>query len=317
MEPRLPQDPLPVPPSPGVPERKSALAFAAVLFALVLPDLLAQLVSPRLGLAWSELFAILLPALCATSGSNLLALPWLGLVRPRMASLLLGALLGAAGFVAAEGMMSLWVLSIPHRILEWFPDVARIFQGPPLERSLVAAEAALLAPLCEEITFRGYLLRVLGLRWRPAAAIGLAALLFAARHLDPVRFPALLALGALFGFIAWRSGSVWPAVAAHAANNLLATALAMAAPPSAAAPALPGAGEALAPLLVGGGGVALLMLALRQFAPAPPPWTAPPPRKDPADPSVRFRPWLVPRWMALAALAGLALLCGMAAASAM
>jgi len=299
------------------PLAKSALAFAAVLFALVLPDLAAQISSPRTGLAWSELFAILLPALWATAGSNLLVLPWLGLVRPRMPALLLGALLGAAGFVAAEGVMSLWVLAIPRRMLEGFPDVARIFEGPPLSRALVTALAVLLAPLCEEIAFRGYLLRTLGLRRRPAAAIALAAVLFAARHLDPVRFPALVALGALFGFIAWRSGSVWPAVAAHAANNLLAAAVALAAPPAAMAPVPPTAGQALAQLLVGGSSVALLALGLHRLTPGPPPWPRPPPRRDPADPSVRFRPWLVPRWMALAALAGFLLLCGMLVAGAM
>ena len=69
-----------------------------------------------------------------------------------------------------------------------------------------------------------------GCRWRVRGAIGLSAVAFAAVHLDPVRFPALLFLGVLYGWLSWRTGSVWPSVLAHAVNNAAATALAVAWP---------------------------------------------------------------------------------------
>ena len=207
------------------PGRREALVFFAVLLLLALPDLFAQAADHVLGLAWSELFTMLLPAAIAAAGSNLRVPSYLGLDRPRAVPIALGALLGGAGFLAANGIMALWVMVLPPQVLRMFPDVGRIFEGPPLTRAVVVLVACLLAPLCEEAAFRGYLQRTLARAVGPAPAIALAALLFALRHLDPVRLPALVFLGALFGWLAWRTGSLWPAVAAHAANNACAVAV--------------------------------------------------------------------------------------------
>src|SRR5690606_32566710 len=70
--------------------------------------------------------------------------------------------------------------------------------------------------------FRGYI-QVAYERLRPVVAIVLVALLFSVFHLSLLglapRVPVALALG----YVAWRSGSLWPGVALHAANNLLGT----------------------------------------------------------------------------------------------
>ena len=311
----------PQPPPPGAPIRTSpawtqGLAFFAVLLALVLPDLLAQASSRVLGLAWSEVFTMLLPAIVAAVGSNLRAGSYLGFQRPRPVSILLGALIGAAGFLAANGVMALWVIVLPRRVLEWFPDVGRIFEGPPLARTVVIGVAALLAPVCEEAAFRGYLQRTLLRALRPAPAIGLAALLFAVRHLDPVRFPALAVLGVVFGWLAWRGGSLWPAIAAHAANNVLAITLALVGGAGAAAFTRPTIEEALFPLLLGTAILAGLVWAFRSTAPDPAE-AASLPRRDPADASTRFRVELVPGALVGAATAGLATLLALAVWSAL
>ncbi len=274
-----------------------------MLLVLLLPDLLAQASSRVLGLAWSELFTMLLPAVLAAAGSNLRPARYLGFDRPRLVPTALGALLGLAGFVAANGVMALWVMVLPRRVLEWFPDVGRIFEGPPLARAVVVAVAGLLAPLCEEAAFRGYLQRTLLRAAGPASAIAATAVLFALRHLDLVRFPALALLGALFGWLAWRGGSLWPAIAAHAANNAAAIASALFAGSGAVALARPTLREAIAPLLVGGVAVAGLAAAFRAAAPQAP--GADLPLQNPADPSTRFRPQLVPGGLLLAVAAGL------------
>jgi membrane protease YdiL (CAAX protease family) len=273
-----------------------------VLLVLVLPDLVAQASSRVLGLAWSELFTILVPAWVAAAGSNLRAGPYLGLDRFRPLPTALGALLGAAGFIAANGVMALWVMVIPARVLDWFPDVGRIFEGTPLTRAVVIAVAGLLAPVCEEAAFRGYLQRTLLRAVGPASAIGLTALLFAVRHLDPVRFPALAVLGVLFGWISWRAGSLWPAIAAHAANNAAAIATALVAGGAEASPPRPTLAEALGPLLVGGAAVAVLAAVLQVSAPPAAP--GPLPLRDPSDPSTRFRVQLVPPALAKVVTAG-------------
>ena len=60
---------------------------------------------------------------------------------------------------------------------------------------------------------------------RPTARAGLVttAFVFSAFHLDPVGFLARFELGLLFGLFFFRTGSLWPGIAAHAANNLVST----------------------------------------------------------------------------------------------
>jgi membrane protease YdiL (CAAX protease family) len=78
---------------------------------------------------------------------------------------------------------------------------------------------ALLAPLAEEAVFRGLLYGWLDGRFGPTVAWGLSSLLFAAAHVEPAHAVLVLPLGLWFGFLRWRSGSLWPSLAAHVVNN--------------------------------------------------------------------------------------------------
>ncbi len=302
------------PAPPGTPPAKGVLGFFAVVMALyVLPGAGSQSLSAPLGLAWTQVFVFLLPAWAAAAGSNLRPRQFLLLARrPSLGQLWLGFLCGAAAFPAADGLMALWSTALPERWVRDF-DVSRLFEGPPLERVAMALLASLLAPACEEIAFRGYVQGALLTRRRPAAAILLGALLFALMHLDPVRFPAVLALGALFGWLAWRAGSLWPAVAAHAANNGIGSALALAARADQPAPAAPVVSSAIFLAAAAAGVVALLAAFYGRATPSPLVPAELLSRADPADPSVRFR-WLrvPPPLLGLEAL-GLALVLLMAA----
>ena len=82
----------------------------------------------------------------------------------------------------------------------------------------------LLAPLCEEIVFRGAILRSLlsSPRLSPWAAIGISALLFALVHLNPAQMPHAFVIGILLGWMYWRTGSILPGMAYHWANNSVA-----------------------------------------------------------------------------------------------
>jgi membrane protease YdiL (CAAX protease family) len=281
---------------------KSALAFFGVLLALFPLALLSQWASPVAGLVATQLAAFLLPALVATAGSNLRLAPWLRLAPPRPSLLLLGALCGGSAYVVAGSIMTFTQRLLPRAWVQTY-DLTRLFEGPAWERIALAAVAALLAPVCEELTFRGYLQSTLALRRSPAVAIAAGAFLFAALHLDPVRFPALLVLGAVFGWLAWRAGSVWPAVAAHAANNGLAAGLLLVLGATEAPGAAP-PGEVATTLAAG---LCLLGLSVAAYrAAAPPPGSAAPSvvLADPASPDLRWRLERVPRRLALAALAG-------------
>jgi uncharacterized protein len=59
----------------------------------------------------------------------------------------------------------------------------------------------------------------------PLSAIVVSAVIFSAFHLDPVGFLARVELGVLFGWLLLRTGSLWPCILAHSANNLVSTVL--------------------------------------------------------------------------------------------
>ncbi|HET9450129.1 MAG TPA: CPBP family glutamic-type intramembrane protease, partial [Aggregicoccus sp.] len=56
-------------------------------------------------------------------------------------------------------------------------------------------------------------------------AVVVSAVVFSAFHLDPVGFFARVQLGLLFGLLLLRTGSLWPGIAAHSANNVVSTIL--------------------------------------------------------------------------------------------
>lgn len=310
MDDPCPETPAPLPPPAR--ERKSAFGFFGSILLLYALGGSAQRVSPALGLAWSEVFAFLLPSFAAAAGSNLRPAAFLGLARrPTGPQLALALACGAVGFFAAGSLATLTAAALPASWVELF-DLTRLFRGDPLERAAMAVLAAVLAPLAEEVAFRGYVQGALLTTHRPGAAIAWSALLFAAMHVDPIRFPAVLLLGILFGWLSWRAGTIWPAVAAHATNNAIGSAL-----------VLLGAQEgrtrvedprpALAVLAVAAAILALLASAYRAASPAPPTPEASRLRRDPADPSIRFRWHHIPAPYLAAGALGLALLLGIGA----
>jgi membrane protease YdiL (CAAX protease family) len=93
---------------------------------------------------------------------------------------------------------------------------------------LFGAAVVVLAPLAEELLFRGALLRALMRRTTPAWSVFGSALVFALVHPlgDPgvgsvIVVPAILALGTVSGYLAVRSGDLSRSIMLHAGFNLL------------------------------------------------------------------------------------------------
>ena len=80
------------------------------------------------------------------------------------------------------------------------------------------------AALTEELYFRGLLYGRLDARFGVASAVVGSAGVFGLAHFEPNAFPALFALGLVLGLVRMRSSSIWPGVAIHAANNVIAIA---------------------------------------------------------------------------------------------
>lgn len=81
---------------------------------------------------------------------------------------------------------------------------------------------AVVAPIVEELLFRGYLQTALSRRMKPWMAIVLSSALFGAIHFQPLAFPILALLGAVFGYLYHRTGSLKVNIALHMANNAFA-----------------------------------------------------------------------------------------------
>jgi len=81
----------------------------------------------------------------------------------------------------------------------------------------------LLAPVCEELVFRGAILRAL-LSWTPRhwVAIAISALLFMLIHGNPAQMPHAFLIGLLLGWLYYRTDSIVPGVVYHWVNNSIA-----------------------------------------------------------------------------------------------
>lgn len=81
----------------------------------------------------------------------------------------------------------------------------------------------LMAPLAEELVFRGAILRSL-LKWnsRPWVAILISAILFSVAHMNPAQMPHTLLIGLLLGWMYYRTDSIVPGVVFHWVNNTVA-----------------------------------------------------------------------------------------------
>ncbi len=100
--------------------------------------------------------------------------------------------------------------------------------------AVFAVVAAFVAPVCEELLFRGLLLRALRRRMAPTPAVIVQALAFALAHpmLSPTLgdlavVPALFLLGAVSGIVAVRRGDISASIMMHIGFNLVTTLLAL------------------------------------------------------------------------------------------
>lgn len=107
----------------------------------------------------------------------------------------------------------------------WLPppalpaDRVETYSLRPMSWLPLALIGLVLAPLVEEILFRGVLQRDLEYRLGPAPGVLLGAAAFAAFHLEPWRFGYLLAGGIVFGAFVQASRSLWAGILLHASAN--------------------------------------------------------------------------------------------------
>lgn len=87
------------------------------------------------------------------------------------------------------------------------------------ELLVLGLSVIVIAPVVEELFFRGLLLQAMQQRWSTIAAVVGSSVVFGATHFQPLQFPALAGAGAVFAVAAVRTGRLGTAIAVHAAFN--------------------------------------------------------------------------------------------------
>jgi membrane protease YdiL (CAAX protease family) len=163
---------------------------------MAVPQILAWFVTIRLGLQWAD---VPFGAACPVRRFPL-----------RIVPALLGASYGAT-IVLLE-------------IAGWIPMPPAMREG--LQRSSLQGDmigllvpVVIVAPLAEEMFFRGLLLRGYLERYSRATAIWGSAVLFALFHLNPWQGIIALPLGVAYAWLVVRTGSLLPSMLSHAMVN--------------------------------------------------------------------------------------------------
>lgn len=102
------------------------------------------------------------------------------------------------------------------------PQVEALTGGSALslrDLGLLLILVAVIAPIAEELFFRGMLYPVLRRRWSPQVAIVVNGFLFALIHFIPILIPGLFLVGMILAWVRERSGSLIPCMLVHALQN--------------------------------------------------------------------------------------------------
>lgn len=115
-----------------------------------------------------------------------------------------------------------WIADITNLFLIYFPagEDEYFLLSRMLGAGVVSViTVCLVAPVIEEMLFRGVILRSFLLNYSAPNAIILSSLLFAIFHLTISQLPAAFILGCLLGWLYLRTRSLWPSILAHFLNN--------------------------------------------------------------------------------------------------
>jgi membrane protease YdiL (CAAX protease family) len=186
-----------------------------------------QLLNAAFGIWFTEIFIFIGVPWVLLRASHYEPLSYTGLQAPSLAPAALGFGLGVTNFFAFVVPIQYAAQTVAPQWLREMFDGSRIFEGQnALELAVMLAGVSLAAPFCEELFFRGVLQKgLLRTSLSQAGVVLLTAVIFSAFHFDPVGFVARVELGVLFGALRLYTGSLWPSIMAHSANNVVSSVL--------------------------------------------------------------------------------------------
>jgi len=214
-----------------------ALGLVTVMFGLSVVAASLSALARTMGLEGAA-FTLFVGVALSTSYLVVLGIVWLvahaaevtfadavGMRRVSAGAIVGGAVLATvAGRVAAGvwgAALSYFDVDIPTQNL----DPSRLFPAGALGVAMTFLVAAVLAPLAEEVVFRGILLSALEHRWGAAVAIAGSSALFAAMHISPFAIPPIFVLAVVLGWLFVRTRSLTVCIVAHGVFNGIGLAL--------------------------------------------------------------------------------------------
>ena len=198
---------------------QAAILMLGVLGLILLVGQLVQAMDIIVGLLITEWVLIATPVLLLLRFGRLDARAVLSLHTPRVVTVVGAVMAGLSGWVLV-GMVVETVqqrfMPMPKELMEQMSKM--LFSG---ERSMALDlfTLALSPAICEELLFRGVILKASRARMGVAAAVVLNGVLFGVFHLSIYRvFPTMI-LGMVLALIVIRTGSIIPAMVFHFLNN--------------------------------------------------------------------------------------------------
>lgn len=200
--------------------RNTGLLYLASMLLVVILGSFLQSRSFSLGLIGTEIVCILLPALLylRLTGQrldNLLPLRWTG-----WKIALLCLLLGAAVWQVGTLLEGIAIDLSGYRLL-LSPDA---YPTTAADALLILVALVIAAPICEEILFRGVLMRSFQ-PYGSTFALVLSSILFIFFHMRLQGLPGLIPVAFLLGWVAMRANSLLASILVHMAYNAFGAAL--------------------------------------------------------------------------------------------
>ncbi|MGK0266725.1 MAG: membrane protease YdiL (CAAX protease family) [Maricaulis sp.] len=150
-----------------------------------------------------------------------LPLKAVGLVAVSRGWIALAIIIGGLAFIFRLGLAKLFVIAMPGWLDMVRPPFAFDPGFGPVAIAGFLVMAILITPFVEEVFFRGFLFKWMAGHRPVWLAALVSSILFGIAHILPPQAISAALMALVLCWLYWRTGSIWPAIAAHVTNNAI------------------------------------------------------------------------------------------------